>query len=166
MSTNISPPLLCRGGVWERSDPGGGVLLNFTIQKNHLLLKQKMSRLHNRKNLKFIWKHLRNKSTSAEATLWKMLKKSQVGGYKFRRQHSIESFVVDFYCPALKLAIELDGEPHADLQKIIRDSDRDEKMEQHGNTVKRYENRWVFEYPEVIVQDILEFGEKKKNTGK
>jgi very-short-patch-repair endonuclease len=125
-----------------------------------------MSRLHNRKNLKFIRKHLRNKSTSTEATLWNMLKKSQVGGYKFRRQHSIESFVVDFFCPALKLAIELDGETHADLQNIIRDSDRDEKIEQHGITVRRYENRWVFEYPEVIVQDILEFGEKKKNTGK
>ena len=124
-----------------------------------------MLRLHNRKHLKSIRKHLRNKSTAAEATLWNILKKSQVGGYKFRRQHSIKSFVVDFYCPALKLAIELDGEPHADLQNIMRDSDRDEKLEQHGITVKRYENRWVFEYPEVIVQDILEYGEKKKSTG-
>ena len=121
-----------------------------------------MPRLHNRKYLKPIRKNLRNNSTSAEATLWKMIKDRQVGGYKFRRQHSIENFIVDFYCPALKLAIELDGEPHADLKSIIRDSERDEKLEKHSISVLRYENRWVFEYPDVIRQDILDFGEKKK----
>jgi very-short-patch-repair endonuclease len=121
-----------------------------------------MSTLHNRKYLKPIRKSIRNHATSAEATLWTILKNSQVGGYKFRRQHSIGKYVVDFYCPALHLVIELDGEPHADLVNIALDSERDEFINQHGITVLRYENRWVFEYPEVIKQDILEFGEKKK----
>jgi very-short-patch-repair endonuclease len=58
--------------------------------------------------------------------------------------------------------IELDGEPHADLVNIQLDAERDEFIKQHGITVNRYENRWVFEYPEVIKQEILEFGEKKK----
>ena len=81
--------------------------------------------------------------------------------YKFRRQHTIGKYVVDFYCPALQLVIELDGEPHADLVNIQLDAERDEFINQHGITVNRYENRWVFEYPEVIKNDILEFGEKK-----
>ena len=91
-----------------------------------------------------------------------MLKHGQVGGYKFRRQHSIGKYIVDFFCYELQLAIELDGEPHADIQNIMRDEERDEKLKGLGITVLRYENRWVFEYPEVIRQDILEFGEKKR----
>ena len=121
-----------------------------------------MSTLHNRKYLKPIRKSLRNNATSAEATLWNMLKNSQVGGYKFRRQHSIGKYVVDFYFPTLHLVIELDGEPHADLINIALDAERDEFINQQGITVIRYENRWVFEYPEVIIQEILEFGKKRK----
>jgi very-short-patch-repair endonuclease len=120
--------------------------------------------LHNRKFLKPIRKYLRNHSTAAEATLWLMLKKSQVGGFKFRRQHSIGNFIVDLYCPYLQLSIELDGEPHANLYNITCDMERDKIIAEQGITVLRYENCWVYEYPEVIKQDILEFGEKKKNN--
>ncbi|WP_346855811.1 endonuclease domain-containing protein [uncultured Draconibacterium sp.] len=118
-------------------------------------------KLHNRKYFKPIRKHLRNHSTAAEATLWKMLKKSQVGGYKFRRQHSIDKFIVDFFCYELMLAIELDGEPHADFNSIARDENRDKKLAEFGVTVLRYENRWVYEYPDVIKEDILDFGANK-----
>ena len=117
--------------------------------------------LHNRKFYKPLRKHLRNNSTAAEATLWKMLKKRQVGGYKFRRQHSIGKYIVDFFCYELMLAIELDGEVHADLNGIARDMERDEQLNKLGITVLRYENRWVYEYSEVIKQDIIEFGEKR-----
>jgi very-short-patch-repair endonuclease len=55
------------------------------------------------------------------------------------------------------LAIELDGEVHADLQAIARDEERDNYLLEQGITVLRYENRWVYEYPDVIKQDILEF---------
>ena len=119
-----------------------------------------MTKLHNRKELEPFRKSLRNNSTSAEAALWKMLKNKQVGGYKFRRQHSVGDKVVDFYCPQLQLAIELDGEPHADLMNIAQDAERDDWLKEQGITVFRYENRWVFEYPDVIKGDILEFGEK------
>ena len=121
-----------------------------------------MTRLHNRKSLKGIRKSLRNNSTSAEATLWKMLKQSQVGDYKFRRQHSFGKFILDFYCPELKLAIELDGEPHANPVIHQKDLERDEFLKENGITVFRYENRWVFEYPEVIKEDILEFANSEK----
>ena len=128
--------------------------------KNKLSLKSKMARLHNQKPLKEIRKNLRNNATSAEASLWKMLKQKQVEGFKFRRQHSVGKYILDFYCPTLQLAIELDGEPHADPGNIQRDLKRDEFLEQNGITVLRYENRWVFEYPDVIIEDILEIGKK------
>ncbi len=118
--------------------------------------------LHNQKSLKPLRKHLRNKSTAAEATLWKMLKNKQVGGYKFRRQHSVGNYVVDFNCPELQLALELDGEYHAYTATIERDAKRDEFLKRYQVTVFRYENRWVYEYPEVIKEDILKFGTEKK----
>ena len=169
------PLLTLLGGVIRPGFPGrpdglslweGGSLFmqnqNLQIQPNLPTFKLKMTKLHNRKELEPFRKSLRNNSTSAEATLWKMLKNKQVGGYKFRRQHSVGKKVVDFYCPSLQLAIELDGEPHADLINIALDAERDEWLSQHKITVLRYENRWVFEYPEVIKNDILEFGEKRK----
>ena len=100
-----------------------------------------MPKLHNRKNLKQIRKSLRNNSTSAEASLWKTLRKSQVGGFKFRRQHSVSSYILDFYCPQLKLAIELDGEVHANPANLQHDIDRDNWLNRQGITVFHYENR-------------------------
>ena len=121
-----------------------------------------MTNLHNRKSLKPFRKYLRNNSTAAEATLWKMLKKRQVGGYKFRRQHSIGKYIVDFYCPELQLALELDGQPHADFINIALDEERDNWLKEQGIIVFRYENRWVYEYPEIIKEEILKFGEDKE----
>ncbi len=120
-----------------------------------------MQKIHNRKFFRSIRKNLRNHSTSAEAALWIILKKRQVGNYKFRRQHSVGKYIIDFYCPELKLAIELDGQPHAELANIARDKERDDWLLKLGIQVIRYENRWVFEYPDVIKQEILEFGEHK-----
>ena len=160
MCTFYFPSFFLQGGEVSACGWGGLNQEKLINTKNHLPLKQKI-KLHNRKYLKSIRKNLRNNSTSAEATLWNMLKKKQVGGYKFRRQHSIGNYVVDFYCLELQLAIELDGEPHADLITIALDAERDEFLNNHEITVSRYENRWVFEYPKVIKNDILEFGEKK-----
>ena len=91
-----------------------------------------------------------------------MLKQKQVGGYKFRRQHSFGKYVIDFFCFELMLAIELDGAFHAHPAEIARDKERDDFLNQHNITVLRYENRWVYEYPEVIKNDILEFGKQYK----
>ena len=68
--------------------------------------------IHNKKYLEPFRKELRNNLTPAEAFLWKQLQKRQLKGRKFRRQHSIENFIVDFYCPQEQLIIELDGEIH------------------------------------------------------
>lgn len=68
-----------------------------------------MPEIHNRKHLEQFRKDLRNNSTSAEATLWKYLKGKQLGK-KFRRQHSVGNYILDFYCASDRIAIELDGQ--------------------------------------------------------
>ena len=73
---------------------------------------------HNKKHLKKYRKELRNSLTNAEAKLWLMLKKRQVGGRKFRRQHSIDNFIVDFYCPEEKLVIEIEALEKEEQKKI------------------------------------------------
>ena len=85
-------------------------------------------------------RELRNHSTSAEATLWKLLKNSQAGGYKFRRQHGIGPFVLDFYCPLLRLCIELDGGVHQMPLADVKDEMRTKFLNEQGITVLRFEN--------------------------
>ena len=115
--------------------------------------------LHNRNYLKEKRKALRNNSTSAEATLWLKIKGKQVGGLKFRRQHSVGNYIIDFYCPSLKLGIELDGQYHVYLKE--QDIKRDEFLYSKGITILRYENIFVFEYADQIIDDIMSFNEKK-----
>src|SRR5579872_4184975 len=81
-------------------------------------------------------KALRNNLTPAEATLWKMLKGSALNR-KFRRQHSIENYIVDFYCPEEKLIIELDGQVHNDPIQSFYDMERRERLEELGNRMLR-----------------------------
>jgi very-short-patch-repair endonuclease len=97
----------------------------------------------NRKTLKDKRKHLRNNPTQAEAFLWGYLKNGQLEGRKFRRQSSIKSFIVDFYCPEQKLVIELDGDFHFD-EKVRQDDERRTKLlEREGLRVIRFENKEV-----------------------
>lgn len=70
-----------------------------------------METIHNIKELFYRRKELRNNSTPQEILLWLKLKNSQLG-FKFRRQHSIGGYIVDFYCPLKKLVIEIDGSEH------------------------------------------------------
>ena len=67
---------------------------------------------HNLNTVKYRRRSLRRKLTLAEAVLWDLLKNKKLDGRKFRRQHSIDKYIVDFYCPSERLAVELDGEHH------------------------------------------------------
>ena len=106
-------------------------------------------------------RELRNHSTSAEATLWKLLKNSQAGGYKFRRQHGIGPFVLDFYCPLLRLCIELDGGVHQMPLADVKDEMRTKFLNEQGITVLRFENDVVWRDPQSIVEKIIEFGRRR-----
>jgi very-short-patch-repair endonuclease len=97
----------------------------------------------NRRKLKDRRKKLRNNPTQAEAFLWGYLKNSQLEGRKFRRQSSIKSFIVDFYCPEEKLVIELDGDFHFDEKAIKDDEQRTMKLDEEGLRVIRFENQEV-----------------------
>ena len=102
-------------------------------------------RIHNRIHLKQWRKELRNNSTSAEAVLWGYLKQNQLEGRKFRRQHSIGRYIVDFYCPEEKLIVELDGAGHFWKRGMQYDNTRTHFLHEKGFRVLRFENKWIFE---------------------
>lgn len=116
--------------------------------------KKKVDRIHNKKSLKKIRKELRNNLTSAEATLWSFLKKKQINGRKFRRQHSIENYIVDFYCPSEKLVIELDGAGHYTPFGDREDFVRDQRLNDLGIKVLRFENEEIFKNIEGVIDVI------------
>jgi very-short-patch-repair endonuclease len=96
--------------------------------------------IHNTKYLKVARKDLRNNLTPQETILWKRLKNSN-SGYKFRRQHSIKNFITDFYCPAKKLVIEIDGGQHIDNKEY--DYERTKVFEDLGIKVLRFWNNEI-----------------------
>ena len=100
-------------------------------------------------------RELRRHQTPAERKLWTILRDRRLAALKFRRQHPIGSYVVDFYCHSARLAIELDGGVHDDPQRVAYNADRQRQIEASGVTVLRFENEDVFEQPEAIVASIL-----------
>ncbi|WP_299550697.1 DUF559 domain-containing protein [Seonamhaeicola sp.] len=113
-----------------------------------------MDNIHNFKQLEERRRYLRKNLTSAEATLWKHLKRKQLRGRKFRRQHSIEYFIVDFYCPGEKLIVELDGAVHLDFAQQNYDLERTKRLESLGFNLIRFENKMVFENLALVLQGI------------
>jgi very-short-patch-repair endonuclease len=118
--------------------------------------------LFNRKGLISLRSSLRNRSTSAEAALWNILKSRNLDGIKFRRQYSIDNYIVDFCCPSKKLIIELDGALHGEYHRIQEDENRDKYIESLGFTVIRFENRVVFQEPEFFKNEIRKFINKER----
>jgi len=110
-------------------------------------------KIHNKKQLKPLRKKLRNHGTTAEALLWNELKGKKTGR-KFRRQHSIENFIVDFYCAEERLIIELDGARHNNPGIIIKDEDRNEQLLKAGYTLLRFENSSVINKCESVIEVI------------
>ena len=110
--------------------------------------------IHNLKILEGSRKNLRSNSTSSEAVLWTYLKGKQLKGRKFRRQHSIENYIVDFYCSEEKLVIELDGQGHYNTGGQVYDDFRDERLKALGFKVLRFENKLVFKNIESLLEEI------------
>lgn len=99
-----------------------------------------MRTVHNLKEAKGMRRNLRKKLTPQEIILWSRLRRNQTG-YKFRRQHSIGKYIVDFYCPEKKLIIEVDGWQHEE-QKVY-DEERTKYFESLGLKVLRFWNNDV-----------------------
>ena len=111
-------------------------------------------KINNHKYLKSYRKNLRNNPTKAESMLWKALQRKQLDGRKFRRQHSSENYIVDFYCPEEKLVVELDGEVHNNIKNKIYDDRRTQELKDLGITVIRFENKLVFEQMDMVLDAI------------
>jgi very-short-patch-repair endonuclease len=121
-----------------------------------------MPHIHNRAILRTRRKSLRNDLTKPEALLWRILQRRKFLGYKFRRQHSIGRYIVDFYCPTLQLAIELDGSQHYSPNRIVYDRERDAYISSLGVTIVRISNQDFlksqdasFEYLRGVILDHL-----------
>ena len=112
------------------------------------------SKIHNRKEFKQNRKDLRNQLTPAEATLWTLLKRKGLEGRKFRRQHSVDKYVLDFYCPSERLAVELDGEPHYTDEGMRSDERRKEYLDSKRIRVLRFENDEIFQSAEEVLAEI------------
>ena len=110
--------------------------------------------LYNRRHQKPFRQHLRTHGTSAEAVLWMSLKRRQLGGFKWRRQFGVGPYVLDFYCPAARLAVELDGAVHDGRQS--EDTERTQALATLGIAVFRFENRLVSEQLESVRTALLD----------
>jgi very-short-patch-repair endonuclease len=94
---------------------------------------------------------LRENLTPAEQRLWEELRAKRLGGLRFRAQHPVGQFILDFYCPAHKLAVELDGSVHAGNEE--QDAARTAHLSAYGYRVLRFTNAQVMtELPEVLTQ--------------
>ena len=86
-------------------------------------------------------RELRNRSTLAEVLLWNQLKQRKMLGYSFLRQRPVHKYILDFYCPRLKLVIEIDGESHHN--KFCRDQTREHDLKNLGLHFLRFQDRDV-----------------------
>ena len=96
---------------------------------------------------------LRKNMTKAEVVLWQKLKGKNLG-YKFCRQFGVGPYVVDFYCPQIRLGIEIDGEVHAFKSVQIRDKIRQIFLERKNFHIKRYWNYEVLNNCDSVIEDI------------
>jgi len=122
-----------------------------------------MQKIFNKIEYKQRRKDLRNNMTEPEKRLWSILSNNQLG-VKFRRQHGIGHYIVDFYCPAINLIIEVDGESHFLEDAQAYDKVRDAYMLGLGLTTIRYNNHDVMHHIEGICQTIQHVIESQKRT--
>ena len=92
--------------------------------------------------------------TPAEMKLWQHLRRRQIDGLHFRKQHAIGNYIVDFFCAQAKLVIEVDGDSHA--EQIEYDLARTDYLNERGYAVIRFTNREVFNQLEAVVQRIAD----------
>ena len=104
-------------------------------------------------DLKKYAREMRASATDAEALMWSLVRGRRLLGLKFRRQHAVGRYILDFYCDELRLAIELDGGQHQ--EQVSYDSERTEWLEKQGICVLRSWNNEVMTQTEVVMTDMF-----------
>jgi very-short-patch-repair endonuclease len=99
--------------------------------------------------IKTLAREKRHAPTPAEDHLWQRLRRHQVAGVQFRRQHSVDRFIVDFYCPAANLIVEVDGDIHQFTQE--EDALRQEFLESMGLRILRFSNEQVLNHTMQVI---------------
>ena len=104
-------------------------------------------------DLKRYAREMRTSATDAEAVVWSLVRGRRLLGLKFRRQHTVGRYILDFYCDELQLAVELDGGQHQELANY--DAERTEKLGKQGIRVLRFWNNDVMTQTEVVMMDLF-----------
>jgi len=97
-------------------------------------------------------RYLRKDATKTEKIMWELLRRRKFTGLKFRRQHVIEGFVLDFYCHELRLGIEIDGSIHAKRKDY--DQIRQEIIESEGITIIRFTNKEILKNKKLVLEKL------------
>ena len=116
-----------------------------------------MAKIFNPRSQKSLRQNLRNNLPPAEAILWTYLQGRKFHGLKFRRQHGIGPYIVDFYCPEMKLAVEVDGQSHFTPEQIEKDSIRTKFIESNGLQIVRVVNGDVYSDIEKVLKKIEKY---------
>ena len=110
------------------------------------------NRIVNKKEVKGLRRNLRNSMTPAEVALWSQLKAGKLDGTSWRRQFSVGNYILDFYCPQIRLCIELDGHEHFTSVGDAQDDIRTEYLlKYHGIQTLRFENSDIFNHTEGVI---------------
>jgi len=94
--------------------------------------------------------------TEPERILWARLRKRQLRGYRFRRQFSVEPYILDFYSPRLRLAIEIDGSHHQQIDQQEYDFQRTDYPESFGIMLIRFTNQKIYEDIQQVIDNIIQ----------
>ena len=129
------------------------IIENIQVFRVRGIVVKTMKRIlvHNNPIIKLYRKKLRANLTDTEKILWTQLQNQKLG-IKFRRQYSIDKFILDFYAPKIKLAIELDGSQHLENQEY--DNERSYLLEHYGCTVIRFWNGDVLQNLDGVIMKI------------
>ncbi len=115
-----------------------------------------MTKHYNKKSEIEKRRFLRKEQTFTEKIVWTYLRRKQMLNYKFRRQYSVDYYVIDFYCPRLKLAVEIDGDVHNQLDQKEYDVKREDHLRKFNITFIRLTNEELLGNPNKAFKRIEE----------
>lgn len=121
-----------------------------------------MTILYNRRELLTLRRKLRRRETPAEKATWRELRKRRLDGIKFFRQYSVDRYILDFYSPTYRLAVEIDGPYHLDEEQQKRDAKRTAELESLGIRVIRFTNDEVLSTIQSVLARIREAVEARR----
>jgi very-short-patch-repair endonuclease len=112
-----------------------------------------LARIYTKKSEQEKRRRLRKEMSKAEVLLWRELKSRKLG-VRFLRQYSVKTFVVDFYCPSVRLAIEVDGATHISEEDLSYDRSRQKDIEYYGIKFLRFTNPEIYGSLESVIERI------------